>query len=316
MTKNRECKGMILKMKNNKTEIIYSSDKSYPQILNLIKNKPKKLYVQGNIDLLNKSCIAIVGSRKYSEYGKKMTKKFTKELVNEGFVIVSGLAQGIDSFAHEECINSGGKTIAVIACGFNKICIEGNKELYKKILESNGCIITEYSPEMPAYSKNFPIRNRLISGISLGTLVVEANYRSGTSITARFCKEQNRKLFCIPNSLESKNSIGVNNLIKKGANLVTSVNDIIEVIGQVKNKVKIEKIQLEDKKDDLIKTEKELSKQEFKIYKLLKNNSQNVDEISNTSKLSISEVNVILSKLEIEDYILKLSNNKYVIKNE
>ena len=305
-------------MKNYKIEVIYLHDLKYPKYFNQIKNKPKKLYVQGNIELLNKSCIAIVGSRKYSEYGKKMVKKFTRELVNEGFVIVSGLAYGIDSFAHEECIDSGGKTIAVIAGGFNSICEENNKELYEKILKSNGCIISEYSPETPINNKNFPARNRLISGLALGTLVVEANYRSGTSITARFCQEQNRKLFCIPNSLESKNSIGVNNLIKKGAFLVTSVNDIIEKIGQVENKVKIEKKKLEDKKrkkEELNKIEKALSKQEFKVYKLLKKNFQNADEISNSSKLSISEVNVILSKLEIENYISKFSNNKYVVKN-
>ena len=308
---------MVIKMKNNKIEILYPNNPKYPKYFNKIKNKAKKLYIQGNIELLNKPCISIVGSRKYSEYGKKMAKKFTKELVNEGFVIVSGLADGIDSFAHEECIASGGKTIAVIACGFNKICLEKNKELYQEILNSNGCIITEYSPETLTSSKNFPVRNRLISGLSLGTLVVEANYRSGTSITARFCMEQNRKLFCIPNSLESKNSIGVNKLIKKGAILVTCIDDIIKEVGQVKNKIKIEK-KLGDKKikkEELIKIEKDLSKQEYKIYKLLKNNSQNVDEISNTSKLRISEVNVILSKLEIEDYILKLPNNKYSVKN-
>lgn len=308
---------MVIKMKDNKIEILYSNNPKYPEFFNKIKNKPKKLYIQGNIELLNKPCIAIVGSRKFSEYGKKMAKKFTKELVNEGFAIVSGLADGIDTFAHEECIASGGKTIAVIACGFNKICLEKNKELYHKILNSNGCIITEYSPNTLTCSKNFPVRNRLISGLSLGTLVVEANYRSGTSITARFCMEQNRKLFCIPNSLESKNSIGVNKLIKKGAILVTCIDDIIKEVGQVKNKIKIEK-KLEDKKiikEELIKIEKDLSKQEFKIYKLLKNNSLNVDEISNTCKLNISEVNVILSKLEIEDYILKLPNNKYSVRN-
>lgn len=181
-------------------------------------------------------------------------------------------------------------------------------------MRSNGCIITEYSPEIQKNSKNFPIRNRLISGLSVGTLVVEAGYRSGTSITARFCVEQNRKLFCIPNSLESKNSIGVNNLIKKGGVLVTCVDDIIKVIGQAENKVKIKKINHGQKTDEM---EKELSKLEIKLIDLLKNNPQNIDELSNQINLNIDEINVILSKLEIEDYITKLSNYKYMVnKNE
>ena len=129
-----------------------------------------------------------------------MAKKFSRELVEAGFAIASGMALGIDRFAHEECINSGGKTIAVIANGFNHIFPEENKDLYEKILESNGCVITEYSADVEARSEFFPIRNRLISGLALGTLVIEASYRSGTGITARYCKEQNRKLFCIPNS--------------------------------------------------------------------------------------------------------------------
>lgn len=301
-------------MKDYKTELIYSYDEKYPQKLNFIKNKPEKIFAQGNIDLLNKASIAVVGSRNYSEYGKKMVQKFTKELVNNGFAIVSGLADGIDSFAHEECIISGGKTIAVIACGFNKL--EVNKELYKRILKSNGCVITEYSSEVQTISKNFPVRNRLISGLALGTLVVEANYRSGTGITARLCLEQNRKLFCIPNSLESKNSIGVNNLIKKGAHLVTSIDDILKEIGKAENKVELEKNKFIRKKyetEKLIKIEKELSKTEFKIYKILMRKQLDSDELSNILNLNISEVNAILSKLEIEDYIVKLSSNKYKV---
>lgn len=301
-------------MKNN-IELIYSYDKKYPKQFNLIKNKPQRIYVQGNIELLNKSCIAIVGSRRYSEYGMKIAKKFTRELVNEGFVIVSGLAIGIDSFAHEECINSGGKTIAIIASGFNNIYPEENKSLYKKILEANGCIITEYSPETKIDNKNFPIRNRLISGLCVGTLVIEAGYRSGTGITARLCKEQNRKLFCIPNSLESKNSFGVNNLIKKGAILVTSTEDIVKEVGKLKNKVKIEKTNKIELKENISKIENNLTKLELKIYKFLKEKPRSIDEIANVTKLDISKINEIISILEIEDYILKLSNNKYTVKN-
>ena len=222
------------------------------------------------------------------------------------------LLSGIDSFAHEECINSGGKTIAIIASGFNNIYPDENRYLYEKILKSNGCIISEYSPKTEINMKRFPIRNRLISGISIGTLVIEASYRSGTGITARLCIEQNRKLFCIPNSIGNKNSIGVNELIKKGAILVTSTEDIIKEIGKIENKVKIEKIRIEGN-SSMVK--KNLSNLELKIYNFLVEKPKSADEISNITKLEVSKINAILSMLEIEDYILKLSNNKYMVKN-
>ena len=220
---------------SNEIKLITSCDNNYPKQFNEIKNKPKQIYVKGNIELLNKPGIAVIGSRKYSEYGMRMTKIFTKKLVEAGFVIISGMAIGIDRFAHEECIKNGGKTIAVMGSGFNNIYPEENKDLYHNILKSNGCIITEYCSDEKANSKNFPIRNRLISGLSIATLVIEANYRSGTSITAKFCIQQNKKLFCIPNSLESKNSVGVNNLIKNGAKLVTCADDIINEFEYIEN---------------------------------------------------------------------------------
>lgn len=291
------------------TKILYENDKNFPRQLKEIKKNPKLLYVKGNISLLNKPSIAIVGSRNYSEYGKRMTKKFTRELVNEGFSIVSGLALGIDKFAHEECIFSGGKTIAVIASGFNHIFPEENKLLYEKILKAGGCVITEYSPDTEAKKEYFPTRNRLISGLSLGTLVIEASYRSGTSITARYCIEQNRKLFCIPNSIESKNAIGTNNLIKKGANLVTDIEDIMKSIGKINDKVQIEK--------NIINEENNiLSGKELIIYNKLKDKPKFADEIAIITGFSITEVNIILSMLEIEDYIIKLSNNMYKVKKD
>lgn len=293
---------------NFKSKILCENDLKFPEKLKKIKKPPKKLYVVGNLEILNKPAIAIVGSRNYSEYGKRMAKKFTKELVNEGFAIVSGLATGIDSFAHKECIYSGGKTIAVIASGVNKIYPKENIELYRKILQSGGCVITEYSDNIEANKKYFPNRNRLISGLSLATLVIEANYRSGTSITARFCIEQGRKLFCIPNSLENKNASGVNNLLKKGANLVTQTEDIIKLIGKINNKVEIEKNDFSDD-NNLI----ELSGKKLVIYKCLINGPKFADEISNLTGFQISDVNSILSLLEIENYILKLSNNMYKV---
>ena len=293
------------------TKIINENNNGFPELLRRIKNSPQILYVKGNISLLNKPSIAIVGSRNYSEYGKKMAKKFTKELVNEGFAIVSGLAHGIDSFAHEECINSGGKTIAVIASGFNYIYPEENKKLYEKILRTGGCIITEYPPDIEAKKEYFPTRNRIISGLSLGTLVIEASFRSGTSITAKYCMQQNRKLFCIPNSIESKNAMGTNNLIKKGANLVTKVEDITQVIGEISDKVQVENVDIKENEEN-----NNLSGKELLIYKNVKDKPKSADELAIVTGFSITDVNIILSMLEIENYIVKSSTNMYKVKED
>ena len=292
--------------KSNNVKIIYKNEEKFPKLLRDIKNPPEKIYAIGNIELLNKPSIAIVGSRCYSEYGKRMAKRFTTDLVNEGLAIISGLAIGIDSFAHEECINSGGKTVAVLGCGFKHIYPEENENLYKKIINSGGCVITEYSEDVEARKEFFPIRNRLISGLALGTLVIEAHYRSGSTITARYCIEQNRKLFCIPSSIDNKNSSVTNNLIKKGANLVTNVQDILYTLGTIQNKITKEKAKYENKL---------LSKKELEIYNLLKKKPKTADEIVINTKLLISEVNVLLSGLELEGFIIKLDNNRYKVSN-
>lgn len=293
-------------------KIIYLAEEEYPIQFKNIKNKPKKIFVEGNIQLLNKPSIAIVGSRNHSEYGKEMTKKFTKDLVKEGFAIVSGMAIGIDSFAHDTCIMSGGKTIAVMATGFKHIYPKENIHLYKKILDSGGCVITEYEPEKEVNKNNFRARNRLISGLSIATLVIEAKYRSGTSITASYCIKQNKKLFCLPNAINSKNSTGTNNLIKKGAHLVTCVEDITKEIGRVENKVEIEKNKL---KESYVEIPDTFSNVDIKIYNLIKLNPKTKDEIANKIKLNISQVNSSISILEMEGYILKMPDNKYMVKN-
>ena len=170
----------------------YCSD--YPKNLKNISNSPDKLYVIGNEKLLNNRSIAIVGSRKCSEYGVKYAKKFAKEISKEGITVVSGLALGIDSVAHEFSKGEEGKTIAVVGCGLNHIYPEENKELFFSILKSDGCIVSEYEPDSEIDMKNFPKRNRIISGISDGVLVVEASYKSGSSITGRLGLQQNKRI--------------------------------------------------------------------------------------------------------------------------
>ena len=179
-------------------KVIYVNDNEYPNMLKKIKRPPKELYIEGDLGNLNTNCIGIVGSRNCTEYGEKWCKIFVEELVKYGLTVVSGMALGIDSVSHNAAIDMGGKTIAVLPSGLNSIYPEENMYLYKKILKSGGTVITEYDPNVEAGYKNFLKRNRIVSGLSMGILVVEAAYRSGTSVTARYAKLQKRDVFCIP----------------------------------------------------------------------------------------------------------------------
>lgn len=208
--------------------IINIKDSNYPELLRKIKKPPQILYVEGNVNLLNQNLFAIIGSRNYSEYGEIQSRKFAKELCKKGLVIVSGMAIGIDTFAHIETIKNGGKTIAVLGCGFENIYPKENKKLYELIIQSGGAVLSEYAPSIKMQKKNFPHRNRIVSGISIGTLVVEATYRSGTTITANNTWEQGKKVFCIPNCIDNKNSSGIITLLKKGAILVTKPEEILK----------------------------------------------------------------------------------------
>lgn len=192
-----------------KIEKITIESKWYPQKLKEIKNPPQVLYIEGNKNILSNNCVSIIGSRSCSEEGFKTAKKFAKDLVGQNITIVSGMASGIDSAAHIGALEAGGTTIAVLGCGFKHIYPEENIPLFQQIIENGGAIITEYSPDTYAKSEQFLARNRIVSALSLGTLVVEATYRSGTSVTAKMAQKQGRKVFCIPH--EKDNKYGVRN---------------------------------------------------------------------------------------------------------
>lgn len=213
-----------------KIEKIDMKNRYYPQMLKKIYSPPKELYVIGNKEILNMSCVAIVGCRECSQYGRKVAEKFAYELSKRGLVIVSGLAKGIDSFAHIGTVYAKGKTIAVLGSGLDNIYPKENVELARKIVEYGGCIISEYPLGTKPEKKNFPQRNRIISGLSKGVLVVEAKEKSGTLITVDFAIEQGRDVFCVPGNINSFNSVGTNELIKQGAKLVNNINDILEEI--------------------------------------------------------------------------------------
>ena len=206
------------------------NSKYYPVKLKNISSPPKELFCLGNLELLNCKSIAVIGSRNYSGYGERAAKEFSYNLAKEDVCIVSGMARGIDSFAHEAALDAKGKTVAVLGSGLDVIYPRENKILYENIIKNNGLIISEYPLGTKPSRQNFPARNRIISGLSDGVLVIEARKNSGTNITVDFALDQGKDVFVIPGNIYSKTSDGTNFLIKEGAIPVTSYKDIINYI--------------------------------------------------------------------------------------
>lgn len=221
-------------MQKYKIDIININDKKYPQILKQIYDPPISLYIKGNVEILNGKNIAIVGCRNSSKYGEEAAKYFAYNLSTKGINIISGLARGIDTYAHIGNLGAMmhndndicGKTIAVVGTGIDIIYPKENKYLEEKIIKSGGCIISEYPLGTKPEKFNFPARNRIISGLSKGVLVIEARAKSGTLITIDFALQQGRDVYVVPGNINSVNSVGTNDLIKQGAKLVTRVEEI------------------------------------------------------------------------------------------
>lgn len=277
-------------------KLIKKEDKKYPKQLKQIPNPPKQLYIVGNEDILENEGIAIIGSRCYTEYGEKYATKFAKGLAKQGLNIISGMAVGIDTFSHKGALQVGGNTIAVLGSGFNYIYPEENIELFERIIQSGGTVISEYEPNTMPESKHFPTRNRIVSGLSSGVLVVEAAFRSGTSITAKLAKKQGKTVFCIPSNLDRTTGVGTNNLIKEGARLVTDVNDILQFLN------------FENKQEKL---EIKIPAEYAEIYQAIENEPTNINLICKKLQTDISQINASLMLMELEGYIKSLPGNYY-----
>ena len=282
-------------------------DKNYPKLLKKIKDPPKVLYYLGEIKH-DENCFAVVGTRRYSSYGKQVALEIAGDLAEAGLTIVSGLAPGIDTFAHRAVVDRtrlrqgyGGRAIAVLGTGLDEKSIypQSNLKLAKKILETRGCLISEYPPGTRGTQFTFPQRNRIISGISLGVLVVEAKLKSGALITANWAKAQGRKVFAIPGPIHSSNSKGCHLLIKQGAKLVENANDILKELdlpeipspGLVEGKTKEENLILEVLREEA-------------IY---------IDKIIERTKLPAALVASTLAILEIKGKVKNLGGNIYAI---
>ena len=211
-------------------DIIKINSREYPEMLKQIYDPPRLLYAVGNKELLKEeNAIAIIGSRKYTEYGKKATEYFSYNLAKAGITIVSGLAKGIDSFSHIGTLSAKGKTIAVIGSGLDKIYPKENIELARQIVKRGGLIISEYSLGTEPKPNHFPERNRIISGLSKGVIVTEAREKSGALITVEFALDQGRDVLAVPGNIKSINSVGTNHMIKEGARIITNIKDILQL---------------------------------------------------------------------------------------
>lgn len=286
------------KIKNFGANFISRENTKYPKLLKEIFDTPIGLYYKGDVDF-NSSCISIVGCRHCSVYGQTIARKFAYGLAKLGFVIVSGLARGIDSAAHIGAIEANGKTIAVLGCGLDIIYPPENVDLYKKISQ-NGAIVSEFKLGTRADKQTFPIRNRIIAALSRATLVVESDLRGGSMITARLAVDYGRDVFAIPGRIDSESSRGCHALIRDGAILVSSIEDIASELG-CKTQVELE----------INPPKPIMDNDEMVIYEILSNNEpHSIDEIVDETLFPISKVLGVTMKMELKKLIHKMPDGR------
>lgn len=290
----------------NKIRALRLTDEGYPTNLKYIYDPPPALYIKGNIIPQDNIAIAIVGSRQASYYGLKNAQELAFELAAKGITIISGLARGVDSAAHRGALKAGGRTIAVLGSGLNMIYPVENKGLAEEISQ-NGAVISEFSQDTPPHRQNFPRRNRIISGLSLGVLVVEAAKRSGALITVGFALEQGREVFALPGKIDSFTSQGTHDLIKQGAKLVESTEDIIEELEPLRS-CQINQTRSESK----TKIEPNLPEEEKQVYSCLSCEPLHIDELAQKVNLSYGRLLTCLLKLEYKKLVKELPGKAFV----
>lgn len=285
-------------------EFITYDDNNYPELLRHIYNPPMTLFVAGDVNSCNLNrTIAVVGSRKASENSKEILNKIIADLGGTDICIVSGLASGIDTTAHHAAIDAGLKTIGVIGGGFNHIYPSSNRNLFKQIKDQHGAILSEYWPTFEPIAWRFPHRNRIVSGLSRGTLVAEAAIKSGALITAKLCLEQGRELMCIPGLISNPNTEGIYKLLKDGAHLVTSSDDILNALNW---EIKREYPNKNLGKNDSLNINEKL------VLDAILRDSLNIDDLIIKTNLNIADLMVILTNLEIRGLIKQTDGEKYI----
>lgn len=291
------------KLEKENIKMLLLSSHDYPNLLKEIPNPPYIIYMKGEIDFNSRPTISIVGSRKYTEYGFRTVQSLARDLARAGIIIVSGMALGIDALAHRSAIDNDGLTVAVLGNGLDQenIYPKNNFNLSREICQ-NGAIISDYPVGTPAGIGTFPARNRIIAGLSLGTLIIEAGEKSGTLITAGLALEFNREVFAVPGPIYSPQSFGTNKLIQSGAKLITSARDILEEIGMEETEKERKEISSE-----------ETNEQEKILLKILSHEPLHIDNLARISKLETSVLSSTLSMMEIKGWIKNIGGQNYVL---
>lgn len=294
---------LFLDLQAENVGLITQNSQFYPPQLKEIPSAPAVIYGRGNLDILKNKSLAIVGSRKFTEYGKQTTQNLGRDLARAGLTIVSGLALGIDAIAHRATLEAEGSTIAVLGTGIDDKTIypRDNFNLAKDILANGGALITEYPPRTPSLKQNFPARNRIMAGLTLGTLIIEAALDSGSLITAGLALEFNREIFAVPGSIFSPQSAGANSLIKNGAKLVESAVDILEELNISSSRYSMPAKVFDPKK-----------KEEKKIWNLLSSDPLHIDRLVKLTKLNPAKVSSTLTTLEIKGAVRNVGGQNYI----
>lgn len=288
-------------MMNQKREIIDINSEVYPECLREIAKPPKKLYCSGRLELLTRKCVSVVGSRRYSLYGKQVALMIGRYLGRTEVVTVSGLASGIDTFAHTGALESEGDTIAVLGTGMNQIYPKKNQELQRRI-ESCGLVVTEYEDDFRGTRYTFPARNRIISGLSKCVVVVEAGVSSGALITAQYAEEQGRTVYAVPGNINSQFSLGTNLLIRDGATPLVIVDDLMREMDVVKP------MEMKMEKGNLDEDEKQV------LDVVAANNGIHVNEIAHILNKNIGKVSAIITVLELKGWIVSAAGKIHLAK--
>lgn len=284
------------------TKMITIESEEYPALLREISRPPAVLYSRGDWEALSLPTVAIVGTRNPSIYGREVAKDLSGALVKENICLVSGLALGIDGVVHKSALENNGITAAVLGSGLDVIHPRMHERLAKEIIENGGIVLSEFPLGTPPLKHHFPIRNRIISGLSKGCMVIEAGQRSGALITARFALEQNREVFAVPGSIYQESSIGPNNLLKMGARVVTDVNDILYTLNI--------SVSTPIRKKSVINAD---NPEEAKIIQILSSEPLHIDEIVQNSGLTATITNATLTMMEIKGMVRNIGGMNYVI---
>lgn len=281
--------------------LLHAEDANYPALLAQTHSAPTLLYVRGNVECLHLPQLAVVGSRNASASGLELAQEFSTALAMHGLAITSGLALGIDGAAHRGAINAGGKTIAVIATGIDETYPRRHAKLAEDIIASGGAIVSEFAPQSAPTAQNFPRRNRIISGLSLGTLVIEASVQSGSLITARYANEQGREVFALPGSVRSVFHRGCHALIRQGAKLVETTQDIVDELGGLLafKQRECEVIDTLSRKTAL------LSDEAVRVFRLIDHAPVTLDGLVERCQLPVDALTAALMDLEMEGVVVQ-----------